>query len=108
MAVERDEQQQQAPGGKLPAPRCRDVDGTVLPLLGGLARYQKKILLLTWIPAVLIGLSRSSDCFFTAEPQIVCWTNRSSSRPLAAADVHIAHAQVAANQSGGAAGGSGG
>ncbi|XP_048417298.2 solute carrier family 22 member 23-like isoform X1 [Stegostoma tigrinum] len=113
MAVERDEhQQQQAPGGKLPAPRYRDVDGTVLPLLGGLARYQRKILLLTWIPAVLIGLSRSSDCFFTAEPQIVCWTNRSS-RPLAAADLHVAHAQVAANQSGGAPraaapGGSGG
>ncbi|XP_072416555.1 solute carrier family 22 member 23-like [Chiloscyllium punctatum] len=108
MAVERNEQQQQqqqqqqqASGGKLPAPRCRDVDGTVLPLLGGLGRYQKKILLLTWIPAVLIGLSRSSDCFFTAEPEILCWENRSSSSRLAGAPgEHAAHALVSANRSG--------
>ncbi|XP_043575411.1 solute carrier family 22 member 23 [Chiloscyllium plagiosum] len=108
MAVERNveqqqQQQQQSSGGKLPAPRCRDVDGTVLPLLGGLGRYQKKILLLTWIPALLIGLSRSSDCFFTAEPEILCWANSSSSsssRLAGAPGGHAAHALVSANRSG--------
>ncbi|XP_041040633.1 solute carrier family 22 member 23-like isoform X1 [Carcharodon carcharias] len=95
MAVERDEQQQAAEC-EAPEPGCRDLDGTVLPLLGGLGSYQKKIILLTWVPAVLIGLSRSSDCFFTAEPQLLC-RGINSSR-LAPAD-HVAHAQVAANRS---------
>ncbi|XP_078055121.1 solute carrier family 22 member 23 [Mustelus asterias] len=99
------EEQQPAPEGKSPETRCRDFDGTVLPLSGGLGNSQKKLILLTWIPAVLIGLSRSSDCFFTAEPQVLCrggggggTTNSSSSR-LLMAHVHVAQAQVGANLS---------
>ncbi|GCB64186.1 hypothetical protein scyTo_0011717 [Scyliorhinus torazame] len=104
MAVERDGQQAAPAEGKSAECRWRDFDGTVLPLLGGLSSYQKKIILLTWIPAVLIGLSRSSDCFFTAEPRGLCPSggggNNSGGRSLSP-HVLAPHAQVAANQSGG-------
>ncbi|XP_067910740.1 LOW QUALITY PROTEIN: solute carrier family 22 member 23-like [Heterodontus francisci] len=81
MAVERDDQHHAAAAAtesKAAEPRRRDFDGTVLPLLGGLGSQQKKIILLTWIPAILIGLSRSSDCFFTAQPQFFCRINNTS------------------------------
>uniref|UniRef100_UPI00398EBF02 solute carrier family 22 member 23-like n=1 Tax=Pristiophorus japonicus TaxID=55135 RepID=UPI00398EBF02 len=96
MAVERDDARPAAADGRTPEPVYRGFDGTVLPLLGGLGSQQKKLILLTWIPAILIGLSRSSDCFFSAQPQLSC---RSNATRLG--DVHIAHARVGGGGAGG-------
>ncbi|XP_067857872.1 solute carrier family 22 member 23-like [Heptranchias perlo] len=101
MAVERDDQHQppaaatDSRSAEQPSRGIGDFDGTVLRLLGGLGSYQKKIILLTWIPAILIGLSRSSDCFFTAEPQIFCKSNGTR-----LGTVLIAHARVGVNRTG--------
>ncbi|XP_062850666.1 solute carrier family 22 member 23 [Trichomycterus rosablanca] len=46
------------------------VDGCVLPYLGGFGRYQKQLVLLTWIPALFIGFSQMSDQFLLARPTI--------------------------------------
>ncbi|TSX17025.1 Solute carrier family 22 member 23 [Bagarius yarrelli] len=48
------------------------VDGCVLPFLGGFGRYQKQLVLLTWIPALFIGFSQFSDYFMLAQPNSTC------------------------------------
>ncbi|XP_007900861.1 solute carrier family 22 member 23 [Callorhinchus milii] len=74
MAVERGDQEGGVGSRRRDAPptRLRDFDGTVMPLLGGFGQYQKRLILLTWIPAIFIGFSQSSDSFFTAEPDFSC------------------------------------
>ncbi|KAK7945581.1 hypothetical protein WMY93_001309 [Mugilogobius chulae] len=34
------------------------IDGAVLPFLGGFGKYQKQLIVLTWIPAIFIGFSQ--------------------------------------------------
>ncbi|RXN14293.1 solute carrier family 22 member 23-like protein [Labeo rohita] len=45
------------------------IDGRVLPSVGGFGRFQKQLIVLTWIPAIFIGFSQFSDSFLLAEPQ---------------------------------------
>ncbi|XP_039609385.1 solute carrier family 22 member 23 [Polypterus senegalus] len=53
----------------------RDFDGSVLPFLGGLGKFQKQLILLTWIPALFICFSQFSDNFLLAQPDYVCKYN---------------------------------
>ncbi|KAJ8395426.1 hypothetical protein AAFF_G00031600 [Aldrovandia affinis] len=48
------------------------IDGCVLPFLGGFGRYQKQLIALTWIPAFFIGFSQFSDYFLLAQPNSTC------------------------------------
>ncbi|KAI1901343.1 hypothetical protein AGOR_G00033360 [Albula goreensis] len=48
------------------------IDGSVLPFLGGFGKYQKQLVVLTWIPALFIGFSQFSDYFLLAQPNNTC------------------------------------
>ncbi|KAL0966169.1 hypothetical protein UPYG_G00291850 [Umbra pygmaea] len=48
------------------------IDGSVLPFLGGFGKYQKQLMVLTWIPALFIGFSQYSDEFLLAQPNNTC------------------------------------
>ncbi|XP_051254521.1 solute carrier family 22 member 23 [Dicentrarchus labrax] len=48
------------------------IDGAVLPFLGGFGKYQKQLIVLTWIPAIFIGFSQYSDNFLLAQPNSTC------------------------------------
>lgn len=48
------------------------VDDSVLPALGGFGKYQKQLIVLTWIPALFIGFSQYSDNFLLAQPNNTC------------------------------------
>ncbi|XP_037313642.2 solute carrier family 22 member 23-like isoform X1 [Pungitius pungitius] len=48
------------------------IDGSVLPFLGGFGRYQKQLIVLTWIPALFIGFSQYSNNFLLAQPNNTC------------------------------------
>ncbi|XP_036453135.1 solute carrier family 22 member 23 isoform X1 [Colossoma macropomum] len=48
------------------------VDGCVLHFLGGFGTYQKRLVALTWIPALFIGFSHFSDYFLLALPKTTC------------------------------------
>ncbi|KAG7488402.1 hypothetical protein MATL_G00034070 [Megalops atlanticus] len=48
------------------------IDGSVLPFLGGFGKYQKQLIVLTWIPALFIGFSQFSDYFLLAQPNNTC------------------------------------
>ncbi|XP_067308369.1 solute carrier family 22 member 23 isoform X2 [Pseudorasbora parva] len=45
------------------------IDNRVLPDVGGFGKYQKQLIVLTWIPAIFIGFSQFSDNFLLAQPQ---------------------------------------
>uniref|UniRef100_A0A8C5X026 Solute carrier family 22 member 23 n=1 Tax=Malurus cyaneus samueli TaxID=2593467 RepID=A0A8C5X026_9PASS len=61
------------PGAWGGAPLLLDYDGSVLPFLGGLSgRYQRTLVLLTWIPALVIGFSKFSDSFLLDQPDFWC------------------------------------
>ncbi|XP_030064390.1 solute carrier family 22 member 23 [Microcaecilia unicolor] len=50
-----------------------DYDGCVLPALGGLGgTWQRRLLLLTWLPALFIGFSQFSDNFLLDLPDYRC------------------------------------
>ncbi|XP_059199930.1 solute carrier family 22 member 23-like [Centropristis striata] len=48
------------------------IDGSILPFLGGFGKYQKQLIVLTWIPALFIGFSQYSDNFLLAQPNNTC------------------------------------
>ncbi|XP_026230146.1 solute carrier family 22 member 23-like [Anabas testudineus] len=48
------------------------IDDSVLPALGGFGKYQKQLIVLTWIPALFIGFSQYSDNFLLAQPNSTC------------------------------------
>lgn len=48
------------------------IDHNVLPFLGGFGKYQKQLIVLTWIPALFIGFSQYSDNFLLAQPNNTC------------------------------------
>ncbi|XP_028823643.1 solute carrier family 22 member 23 isoform X2 [Denticeps clupeoides] len=51
-------------GVETPAwPQLSRVDGAVLPALGGFGRYQKRLVLLSWLPALLLSCGANSDPF---------------------------------------------
>ncbi|NXA12278.1 S22AN protein, partial [Sapayoa aenigma] len=55
------------------SPLLLDYDGSVLPFLGGLSgRYQRTLVLLTWLPALVIGFSKFSDSFLLDQPDFWC------------------------------------
>ncbi|KAM3866216.1 solute carrier family 22 member 23 [Diretmus argenteus] len=54
-----------------PGPLTR-IDDCVLPFLGGFGKYQKQLIVLTWIPALFIGFSQYSDSFLLAQPNNTC------------------------------------
>ncbi|KAM4728852.1 solute carrier family 22 member 23-like [Anableps anableps] len=60
------------------------IDESVLPFLGGFGKYQKQLIVLTWIPALFIGFSQFSDNFLLAQPNITC------TQPLANVTRHTA------------------
>ncbi|KAM4688137.1 solute carrier family 22 member 23 isoform 1-T2 [Discoglossus pictus] len=64
-----------------PASRCNplllDYDGSVQPFLGGLGSFQRRLVLLTWIPALFIGFSQFSDFFLLDQPDKWCKMNDS-------------------------------
>ncbi|XP_062337760.1 solute carrier family 22 member 23 [Osmerus eperlanus] len=47
-------------------------DACVLPFLGGFGKYQRHLIVLTWIPAIFIGFSQYSDNFLLAQPNNTC------------------------------------
>ncbi|KAG8442462.1 hypothetical protein GDO86_011305 [Hymenochirus boettgeri] len=49
-----------------------DYDGSVLPFLGGLGTYNKRLILLTWIPALFLSFSQFSDFFLLDQPDKKC------------------------------------
>ncbi|XP_051953953.1 solute carrier family 22 member 23-like [Xyrauchen texanus] len=55
-----------------PHTRLSQVDSVVLPFLGGFGRYQRRLVALTWIPAVLISFSQFSDYFLLGQPERKC------------------------------------
>ncbi|KAM9322874.1 solute carrier family 22 member 23-like isoform 2-T2 [Pholidichthys leucotaenia] len=60
-----------SPGTRSPG-RLTRVDDAVLPFLGGFGKYQKQLIVLTWIPALFIGFSQYSDNFLLAQPNNTC------------------------------------
>lgn len=48
------------------------VDIAVLPFLGGFGRFQKRLVALTWLPALLIAFGQFSDYFLLAQPESTC------------------------------------
>ncbi|XP_029479378.2 solute carrier family 22 member 23-like [Oncorhynchus nerka] len=48
------------------------IDSCVLPFLGGFGKYQRQLIVLTWIPALFIGFSQYSDEFLLAQPNNTC------------------------------------
>ncbi|GAA6098420.1 hypothetical protein Q7C36_010939 [Tachysurus vachellii] len=48
------------------------VDTAVLPFLGGFGRFQKRLVALTWLPALLIAFGQFSDYFLLAQPESKC------------------------------------
>lgn len=48
------------------------VDTAVLPFLGGFGRFQKRLVALTWLPALLIAFGQFSDYFLLAQPESTC------------------------------------
>ncbi|XP_077376263.1 solute carrier family 22 member 23-like [Festucalex cinctus] len=77
-----------------PGPLTR-IDDSVLPFLGGFGKYQKQLILLTWIPALFIGFSQYSDNFLLAQPNNTCI------RPLANATVSRSTTATAATTTSG-------
>ncbi|XP_052404543.1 solute carrier family 22 member 23 isoform X1 [Carassius gibelio] len=57
------------------------IDGGVLPSVGGFGRFQKQLIVLTWIPAIFIGFSQFSDYFLLAVPDTCVQVQRNSSGP---------------------------
>ncbi|XP_041101101.1 solute carrier family 22 member 23-like isoform X1 [Polyodon spathula] len=49
-----------------------EYDEYVAPYLGGFGKYQKQLILLTWIPALFIGYSQNSDSLLLALPGYTC------------------------------------
>ncbi|KPP56649.1 hypothetical protein Z043_125717, partial [Scleropages formosus] len=64
-----------APRGRAAAESRLDV--SELPSAGGFGRFQKELLVLTWVPALLVGFSQFSDYFLLAQPTNTCvwWGN---------------------------------
>ncbi|XP_041913864.1 solute carrier family 22 member 23 [Alosa pseudoharengus] len=56
-------------------PLLAQVDGVVFPFLGGFGRYQKRLMLLSWIPVLLISCNQFSDYIHLAQPNITCTGN---------------------------------
>ncbi|KAL4646446.1 solute carrier family 22 member 23-like [Arapaima gigas] len=61
-----------APRGDAPATPLSRVDESVLPSAGGFGRFQKELLVLTWVPALFVGFSQFSDYFLLAQPTNAC------------------------------------
>ncbi|XP_016305179.1 solute carrier family 22 member 23 [Sinocyclocheilus anshuiensis] len=57
------------------------IDSGVLPSVGGFGRFQKQLIVLTWIPAMFIGFSQFSDSFLLAEPKTCAQVQRNNSDP---------------------------
>ncbi|KTG03447.1 hypothetical protein cypCar_00007295 [Cyprinus carpio] len=55
------------------------IDGGVLPSVGGFGRFQKQLIVLTWIPAIFIGFSQFSDHFLLAVPETCAQVQRNNS-----------------------------
>ncbi|KAK0145040.1 Solute carrier family 22 member 23 [Merluccius polli] len=74
------QQQQQPPENGFVSPEAgaaapgllTRIDGCVLPFLGGFGRYQRQLIVLTWIPALFVGFSQYSDNFLLAQPNNTC------------------------------------
>ncbi|CAH2284207.1 solute carrier family 22 member 23 [Pelobates cultripes] len=64
------------PGSRY-SPLLLDYDGSVLPFLGGLGRFHKRLVLLTWIPALFLSFSQFSDSFLLDQPDKWCKSNGS-------------------------------
>ncbi|KAM9844465.1 solute carrier family 22 member 23 [Aulostomus maculatus] len=82
------------------------IDGAVLPFLGGFGKYQRQLIVLTWIPALFIGFSQYSDNFLLAQPNNTCiqplgnLTNvTSSDSPLSLSPKNTSERQMYSNGS---------
>lgn len=60
-------------------PPLAQVDGVVFPFLGGFGRYQKRLMLLSWLPALIISCNQYSDYIHLAQPNITCSSPNASS-----------------------------
>lgn len=56
-------------------PPLAQVDGVVFPFLGGFGRYQKRLVLLSWLPVLLVSCNQFSDYIHLAQPNITCTEN---------------------------------
>ncbi|XP_053570656.1 solute carrier family 22 member 23 isoform X2 [Bombina bombina] len=77
-----------------PNSRCNplllDYDGSVMPFLGGLGSFQRRLVLLTWIPSLIIGFSQFSDFFLLEQPIKFCKVNLpTTTAPSAGALPHL-------------------
>ncbi|XP_016115802.1 solute carrier family 22 member 23-like isoform X2 [Sinocyclocheilus grahami] len=78
------------------------IDGGVLPSVGGFGRFQKQLIVLTWIPAIFIGFSQFSDNFLLAQPKTCAQVQRNISDPslnVTQAILNINNASNSANAS---------
>uniref|UniRef100_A0A8C5MGF7 Solute carrier family 22 member 23 n=1 Tax=Leptobrachium leishanense TaxID=445787 RepID=A0A8C5MGF7_9ANUR len=64
------------PGSRY-SPLLLDYDGSVLPFLGGLGPFHRRLVLLTWIPALFLSFSQFSDFFLLDQPDRWCKSNGS-------------------------------
>lgn len=84
------------------------IDGSVLPFLGGFGKYQKQLIVLTWIPAIFIGFSQYSDNFLLAQPNSTCvphtanLTNHTAARSPPAQSAYVNGSYGARNDTGSA------
>ncbi|XP_075441878.1 solute carrier family 22 member 23 isoform X2 [Ascaphus truei] len=63
--------------GSRPSPLLLEYDHSVLPFLGGMGGYQRRLVLLTWIPALCLSFSQFSDSFLLDQPDKWCKENSS-------------------------------
>ncbi|XP_077348246.1 solute carrier family 22 member 23 [Lithobates pipiens] len=70
-------------------PLLLDFDGSVLPFLGGLGNFNKRLVLLTWIPALFLSFSQFSDFFLLDIPDKWCKTNGTMVMMNTAHDSHL-------------------
>ncbi|KAM9308580.1 solute carrier family 22 member 23 [Gastrophryne carolinensis] len=78
-----------APHGSRYSPLLLDYDGSVLPFLGGLGSFNRRLVLLTWVPALFLSFSQFSDFFLLDIPDKWCKSNGSSLDSSHASHLHL-------------------
>ncbi|KAM6948729.1 solute carrier family 22 member 23-like [Aplochiton taeniatus] len=67
------------------------IDRRVLPFLGAFGKYQRQLIVLTWIPALFIGFSQYSNNFLLAQPNNTCVNPFTNVTNLTRSHSHLFH-----------------
>lgn len=57
-------------------PLLAQVDGVVFPFLGGFGKFQRRLVLLSWIPALIVSCNQFTDYIHLGHPNVTCAGNR--------------------------------